>query len=109
MWVNKLFLNFQADESRIGYLQNEMKILLRKFMGKFVWSKVIQEPTSVSFNNSHNQLQDNIIAIGPATLALIIYNEEDISPSSLQRFFMFWFLSRIKSFTLETRIIQGLF
>ena len=90
-WVNTLFLKFQADESRIGYLQEEMKILLRKFMGKFVRAKVIQtsqDLTSVPFNNSNNQLQDNIIAIGPATRAFIVDNEEDISPSSLQRFFM---------------------
>lgn len=40
--LNDFNTMFQADESRIGYLKDEITILLRKFMGKFVKAKVIQ-------------------------------------------------------------------
>ncbi|XP_048727243.1 uncharacterized protein LOC125645643 [Ostrea edulis] len=83
---------FQADESRIGYLQDEMNMLLRNFLGKFVRAKVIQTSKdfiSIPFKDSKNQLNDNIIAIGSTARAYLIDNKEDVPPSTPQRFFIF--------------------
>lgn len=65
--------------------------MLRKFLGKFVWAKVIQTSqslTSVPFEDNQNQLQDNIIAIGSAARAYLVDNEGEIPISSLRKFFM---------------------
>ena len=58
-------MNFQADESRIQYLQDEMKILQRVRGGVCAGQGHPNQPgpTSMPFNNSYNQLQDNIINI----------------------------------------------
>lgn len=64
--LNDFNTMFQADESSIGYLQDEMNVLLRKLLEKFVRTKCTQTSqslTSVPFEDNQNQLQDNIIAI----------------------------------------------
>lgn len=84
---------FQTDESRIGYLKDEISqitILLRKFMGKFVKAKVIQSAedlTDVPFKDSECQLHDNIIAIGVTTRAYMVDHADETPPSALSRFF----------------------
>lgn len=89
--LNDFNTMFQAIESRIGYLQDEMNVLLRKFLGKFVRAKVIttsQSLTYVPFEDNQNQLQDNIIANSSAARAYLVDNEDEIPISSLTRFFM---------------------
>ena len=64
---------FQADESKIGYLKDEISFLLREFMGKVVKAKIIQSTediTAVSFKNC--QVQDNIIAVGVTSRAFMV-------------------------------------
>lgn len=88
--LNDFNTMFQADESRIGYLKDEITILLRKFMGKFVKAKVIQSAedlTDVPFKDTECQLHDNIIAIGVTTRAYMVDHADDIPPSALSRFF----------------------
>jgi hypothetical protein len=88
--LNDFNTMFQADESRICYLKEEITTLLRKFMGKFVKAKVIQSAedlTAVPFKNQDYQLNDNIIAIGVTTRAYMVDHADDIPPSSLSRFF----------------------
>ena len=89
--LNDFNTMFQADESKIGYLKDEITFFLRKIMGKFVKAKIIQSAEdikAVSFKDSDCQLQDNIIAVGVTTRAYIVDHADDIQPSSLSRFFM---------------------
>ena len=84
--LNDFNTMFQADESKIGYLKDEITFLLRKFMGNVVKAKIIQSTedlTAVSFKNC--QFQDNIIAVRVTSRAYMVDHADEIRPS---RFFM---------------------
>ncbi|XP_063436782.1 uncharacterized protein LOC134718215 [Mytilus trossulus] len=88
--LNHFNTMFQADESRIGFLSQEMTVLLRTFLGKFVKARVIQshqDLTTVPYSDTANQLQDNILAVGLYTRTYMADHTDDISPSVLAKFF----------------------
>ncbi|XP_061162630.1 uncharacterized protein LOC133171854 [Saccostrea echinata] len=88
--LNEFNTTFQADESRIGYLGEEIHKLLRKFLGRFIKAGIIKNSKdliSVDFQNPENQLQDNILAVGILTRFYIAENDEDIPPVDLAIFF----------------------
>lgn len=75
----------QAEESRIGYLKDEITTLVRKFLGKFVKTKVIK--SAVNITDSDCQLHDDIIAVGVTTRAYIVDHADEIPSSTLSMFF----------------------
>lgn len=80
----------QANESRIGNLLTDMKRLLRKFLGKFVQTKVIKgsdDLRSVSYNNRDNQHPDNNIAVGSRTREFIAEQHDEIDPQLEANFY----------------------
>ncbi|CAC5395243.1 unnamed protein product [Mytilus coruscus] len=82
--------SLNADESRIGFMNQEMTVLLRTFLGKFVKARVIQshqDLTTVPYSDAGNQLQDNILAVGLYTRTYMVDHTDDISPPVLARFF----------------------
>ncbi|CAG2207194.1 HERC4 [Mytilus edulis] len=76
-------INSQADEPSIGFLSQEMTVLLRTILGKCVKARVIQshqDLSTVFYSDAANQLQDIILAVD-------LYCTDDISPSVLAKFF----------------------
>ena len=68
-----------------------MRRLLRKFLGKFVKSRIISSATDfteVPYAASENQLSDNIVAVGPSTRSYLFDNRDDIPPSTVSKFFV---------------------
>ncbi|XP_060588036.1 uncharacterized protein LOC132743524 [Ruditapes philippinarum] len=86
--MNDFNTAFQANESKIGFLHVEMMRLLRKFMGKFVLTKVItaSKITEVDFRNPSNQHQDDDLAVGMGTRSYL-HDNPDICPVVLNKFF----------------------
>ena len=86
--LNNFNTTLQRDDSMIGYLHQEMTRLLRKFMGKFVQSKVITaetDITQVDFTLPANQLPDDLLAVGLSTRTFIA--DKEVPDSILSSFF----------------------
>ncbi|XP_033744260.1 zinc finger BED domain-containing protein 5-like [Pecten maximus] len=80
---------FQADETRLPYLGQEIRLLLRKLLGKFVQAKVIKETkdiTHIPFKDPALHLDDSFLAIGLSTRAYLSQHEDDVEPSAVSRF-----------------------
>ena len=87
--LEKMGALFQADESMVGYLHAEMIRLFRKFMGKFVKTKVITAAnniTEVDFTNPDNQHPDDILAVGMSTRTYSADNP-DTAPEKIKSFY----------------------
>ena len=82
------FIFFQAAESMIGYLHTEMIRLLRKFMGKFVKTRVIttsKDITEVDFSYPDNQHPDDMLAVGMKTRTYLA-DSPDLTPETVKSF-----------------------
>ncbi|KAL5005198.1 hypothetical protein ScPMuIL_018654 [Solemya velum] len=63
-----------------------MTRLLRKFMGKFIKSRVIAAETTVDFKSGDHHLPDNILAVGLKTRELI-HPDNDVPPEIITKFY----------------------
>ena len=80
----------QANGSKIGFLAEEMKRLLRKFLMKFTLAKVIrdfQDITKVPYKDHGNQHSDDMIAVGTATRTFLEDVKDEIDPHVKDKFF----------------------
>ncbi|KAL5015099.1 hypothetical protein ScPMuIL_009369 [Solemya velum] len=87
--LNEFNTTFQADQSMVGYLHAEMTSLRRKFMGKFIQSRVITvetDFTTVDFKSGDYQLPDNILAVGLKTRELL-HPDNNIPPEIITKFY----------------------
>ena len=88
--LNEFNITFQSSTSMIGHLHSEIYRLLRKFLGKFVLTKVIStytDITEVDYITLENQHPDNNIAVGMDARQYLQDNQDDITQDTTTKFF----------------------
>ena len=83
---------FQADAARIGILADQMRRLLRKFLGKFVKNAVIaasSDVTAVPYEDFSAQLSNELMAVGTKNRTYLVEFQDHIGIEVEQNFFRF--------------------
>lgn len=77
----------------ISHLHTQRKRLLRRLFGKFVQLKTIthagEDVTQVPFEDAKFQLDIELIVVGQGTRDYITRNEDEIAPSTTEKFYRF--------------------
>jgi hypothetical protein len=94
-FINKLYsliYLFQADAARIGILADQMRRLLRKFLGKFVKNAVIAASsgvTAIPYEDFSAQLSNELMAVGTKNRTYLVEFQDHIGIEVEQKFFRF--------------------
>ena len=88
--LNEFNTLFQSDETLVGMLVPEMKMLTHKMLSKFVSMEAVKgapELTKVDYRNEENWHSNDRLAIGLPTRTYLKEVEDTISESTKSRFF----------------------
>lgn len=109
---------FQVDETRLPYLEKEMRHLTRKLMGKFVSAKTIWEKediTQIPFKDPAVHLENSFLASGLSNWTFVSEHGDEFEPSMTSRFFdsvkRFYIAAvdkLMKTFPFKDPVVNGL-